>query len=147
MLLNLNLKIDVLFQGGFDLIGGELGKSFLEEMHFELDIEVLLLQMIDVLLRPRPASDGVDRNVNGTCLFLVTERQVRSGLGGGDALSRFSASGVGSRGIIVEWPSLLLPGSIEDVGVILLASIREVTEFPERKGGIIGGYCRSFRLR
>lgn len=60
MLLNLNLKIDVLFQGGFDLIGGELGKSFLEEMHFELNIEVLLLQMVNVLLRPRPVSDGVD---------------------------------------------------------------------------------------
>lgn len=43
MLLNLNLEIDVLLEGGFDLIGGEFGKSFLEEMHFKFNIEVLLL--------------------------------------------------------------------------------------------------------
>jgi len=43
MLLDLNLEVDVLLEGGFDLIGGELSKSFLEEMDLELDIEVLLL--------------------------------------------------------------------------------------------------------
>ena len=43
MLLNLNLKIDVLLKSGFDLIGGEFGKSFFEEMHLEFNIEVLLL--------------------------------------------------------------------------------------------------------
>ena len=43
MLLNLNLEVDILLEGGFDLIGGELGKSLLEEMDLELDIEVLLL--------------------------------------------------------------------------------------------------------
>jgi hypothetical protein len=49
MLLNFNLEIDILLESGFDLIGGELCKSFLEEMHLEFDIEVLLLQLIDVL--------------------------------------------------------------------------------------------------
>jgi hypothetical protein len=43
MLLNFNLEIDILLESGFDLIGGELCKSFLEEMHLEFDIEVLLL--------------------------------------------------------------------------------------------------------
>lgn len=35
-------------------------------------------------------------------LFLVTEGQVRSRLGGSDALSRFIAGGVGRREAIVE---------------------------------------------
>ena len=43
MLLNLNLEIDVLFESGFNLIGGELGESFFEEMDLKFDIEVLLL--------------------------------------------------------------------------------------------------------
>jgi hypothetical protein len=43
MLLDLNLEIDILLESGFDLIGGELGESFFEEMHLELNIEVLLL--------------------------------------------------------------------------------------------------------
>jgi len=43
MLLDFNLEIDVLLEGGLDLIGGEFGKPFLEEMYFKLNIEVLLL--------------------------------------------------------------------------------------------------------
>ena len=43
MLLNFNLEIDVLLKSSFNLIWGELGKSFFEEMDLELDIEVLLL--------------------------------------------------------------------------------------------------------
>ncbi len=42
-LLNLDLEVDVLFQGGIDLIGGELRETFLEEMNLEFDVEVLLL--------------------------------------------------------------------------------------------------------
>ena len=43
MLLNLNLEVDILLECGFDLVGGEFGKSLFEEMHLELNIEVLLL--------------------------------------------------------------------------------------------------------
>ena len=43
MLLNLNLEVDVLLEGGFDLIGGKLGESLFEEMDLELDIKVFLL--------------------------------------------------------------------------------------------------------
>jgi len=43
VLLNLNLEVDVLLESGFDLVGGELGKAFLEEMDLELDIKVFFL--------------------------------------------------------------------------------------------------------
>lgn len=78
MLLNLNLEINVLLKGGFDLIRGEFGKPFLEEMHFELNIEVLLLKVVDMLLRPRPVSDGVDRNGNRVSEYTFSwSRRVR----------------------------------------------------------------------
>ena len=43
MLLNLDLKVDILLESGFDLIGGQFSEAFFEEMYFELDVEVLLL--------------------------------------------------------------------------------------------------------
>ena len=51
MLLNLNLEVNILLESGFDLIRGELGKSFFKEMHFELNIKVLLLQLVNMLSR------------------------------------------------------------------------------------------------
>ena len=43
MLLDLNLEVNVLLESGFDLIGGELCKSFFEEVDLQLDIKVFLL--------------------------------------------------------------------------------------------------------
>jgi len=39
-LLNLNFEVDVLFEGGIDLVCGELSKTFFEEMYTEFDVEV-----------------------------------------------------------------------------------------------------------
>lgn len=60
-------------------------------------------------------------------------------------MSRFCASGMRCRKFVVERPLPLLPGSIEDVGVIILAGVREITEFPDREGSLIGRYSRTLR--
>ena len=39
-LLNLHFEVDVLFEGGIDLVWGELS-TFFEEMYTEFDVEVL----------------------------------------------------------------------------------------------------------
>jgi len=43
-LLNLNLEADVVFEGGIDLVRGELRKTFFEKVYAELDVEVFLLR-------------------------------------------------------------------------------------------------------
>jgi len=43
-LLNLDFEVDVLFEGGIDLVWGELGKTFFEEMYTELDVEVFFFK-------------------------------------------------------------------------------------------------------
>ena len=48
-LLDLDLQVDVLLERGIDLVWGELSKALLEEVHLQLDVEVLLLERIDVL--------------------------------------------------------------------------------------------------
>ena len=41
--MNLDLEVDVLLERGIYLVWSELRKTFLEEVDFELDVEVLLL--------------------------------------------------------------------------------------------------------
>jgi len=43
-LLNLNLEVDIVFEGGIDLVRGELRKTFFEKVYAELDVEVSLLR-------------------------------------------------------------------------------------------------------
>ena len=47
--LALDLELDGLFKRRFYLVRSELGKAFLEEVDFELDVEVLFLEAVDVL--------------------------------------------------------------------------------------------------
>jgi len=49
-LLHLDFEVDVLFEGGIDLVWGELGKTFSEEMCTELDVKVVFYKRVDVLL-------------------------------------------------------------------------------------------------
>jgi hypothetical protein len=51
-LLDLDLESDVLFQGGIDLVRGELRQTLFEKMNSQFDIEVFLLEIIDVLGEP-----------------------------------------------------------------------------------------------
>ena len=43
-LLNLDFEVDVLFEGGIDLIYGELSKTFFEEMYTKFDVEVFFFK-------------------------------------------------------------------------------------------------------
>jgi len=43
-LLNLNLEIDIVFEGGIDLVRGELRMTFFEKVYAELDVKVFLLR-------------------------------------------------------------------------------------------------------
>ena len=49
-MLDLNLQVDVLFEGCIDLVWRELCKAFLEEVYTEFDIEVFFFEGVDVLL-------------------------------------------------------------------------------------------------
>jgi hypothetical protein len=49
-LLDLDLEVDVLFEGSIDLVWSELCKTFFEKVYAEFDIEVFFLEGVDVLL-------------------------------------------------------------------------------------------------
>jgi hypothetical protein len=51
--LDLNFKVDVLFESGFDLVWSQLSETLLQEMNFELYVEVFLLEVINVLYEMR----------------------------------------------------------------------------------------------
>lgn len=48
--MHLDLESDVLLERGIDLVGGQFSETLFEEVDFQLDIKVLLLEVINMLI-------------------------------------------------------------------------------------------------